>query len=191
MKTQTLYYLILILTTLSCKAQILPVESYSNYINSENGIPEHITHIKDVNNLLNKFVGRWIGAFDNKSFELIITINTENFDGLLIDRLKVIHKITNSNGVILEDTIGSHDSSIGIFGYYLNESGSYVLIYTGNEAVCGQFGDLFISVGYNNSNNNMRLGLSPGRDIITADCPNGTAIQIFPADGQGMTLVKQ
>jgi len=183
---------IIILIVLSCKAQILPVENYIDYIDQEDtGIPENITHIKDVNNVLNKFIGTWIGAYNNNTFELRITKTTENSFGLLIDELNVAHKVTANDGTLLEDTISHSNDSEGIVSDYLARLDSYFFIYVGKEADCGQFGTIIISVGYNNSNNNMRLGLSPGRDIITADCPNGTAIQIFPADGQGMTLVKQ
>jgi len=193
MKTQTLYYLILILTTLSCKAQILPLENCVNYIDQEDtGIPENITYIKDVNNLLNKYIGVWIGNYDNKAYELRITKTTTHDDGISVDELRVKHKITDNNGNVIEDTTTLQDDNyLVISGMHIGRSGSYFLNYIGNEADCGQFGTMLISVGYNNSNNNMRLGLHIGRDIITADCPNGAATQIFPSEGQGMTLVKQ
>ena len=181
---------IITLTALSCKAQIIPIENYINYIDAENGIPDNTTHIKDVNNLLNKFVGTWVGTYDSKSFEFQITKVTQTSYGVMEDLLVVKHKITNSSGIVLEDTINGNDTSIGISSNYLARNGAYVLIYTGTEADCGQFGDIYISVGWNNSNNNMRLGLSPGRDIVTEECPNGIATQIFPVD-DGMTLVKQ
>ena len=65
--------LMLFIIIASCKAQsILPIEKVIDYRNSKTGIPQNITQIKDVNGLLNKFIGVWKGTYNNKNYEFYI-----------------------------------------------------------------------------------------------------------------------
>jgi len=54
----------LIVVSINCKAQtiqgIIPVENFFNY---QNKIPDG-TYIKDINNVLDKFTGKWLGSYD-------------------------------------------------------------------------------------------------------------------------------
>ena len=68
----------MLITALSCKAQIIPIEEQINYMNNEIEIPDG-AYIKDVNNLFNKYVGIWIGTHNNKTFELHIEKSTKYF----------------------------------------------------------------------------------------------------------------
>jgi hypothetical protein len=182
----------LILTVLSCKAQILPIENLIDYIEAEDtGIPENITYIKDVNNLLDKYIGTWIGSYDNKTYEFIIVKVTRDLYGTMEDKLEMRYKITDTNGAVIENTTFLPDDSPFIIkGSYLARTAFYVLTYIGQEADCGQHGDLFIAVGYHNDNNIMKASLSVIGDLILAsDCPNGEAEQILPTEQ--FTLTKQ
>ena len=182
----------LLLTFLSCKAQILPIENVIDYIEMEDtGIPENIVYIKDINNLLDKYVGTWIGTYNNKTYEFIITKITEDLFGTLEDKLEIRYKVTDANGNIIEDTTSlTGDSPYIIKGNYLARADFYVLSYIGQEANCGQQGDLFIAVGYNNDNNTMKASLQVIGDLILAsECPNGEAEQILPTEQ--FTLTKQ
>ena len=58
-----------------------------NYLNEEDGIPENITYFKDINHVLDKYIGTWKGTQDNKNYEFKIT------------------KITNKPGRITEDRL--------------------------------------------------------------------------------------
>lgn len=91
------------LTALSCKAQIIPIEEDINYRTNEIEIPDG-AYIKDVNNLLDKFIGTWTGTFDNKSYEFGITKQTVSFLGISIDRLIIKYVITDNvtNQVIVD-----------------------------------------------------------------------------------------
>lgn len=76
----------LILTIFGCKAQIIPVEEYRNYLDNEIEIPDG-AYIKDVNNLLDKYVGTWIGVQNSKTYEFRISKLTESFLGITMDEL--------------------------------------------------------------------------------------------------------
>jgi hypothetical protein len=60
---------LLIFSIVSCKSQVLPLENAYVYIeNQDVGIPDNINYVKDVNNLLDKFIGIWLGTHENKNF---------------------------------------------------------------------------------------------------------------------------
>lgn len=175
-----------IFLTLSCKAQqILPIEDAYIYIeNQDVGIPENITHIKDVNHLLDKYVGTWIGSYDNKTIELRVVSYTENSYGILWDELKARYKITDIFGnIILDTTSLPNDNQLVCFGDYLDPNGStYRMYYVGYEQICGQEGSMWLDIDINNLNT-LRMLVHPDVDMINLDdCPNGEAEHIMPMD---------
>ncbi|AYN05476.1 DUF6705 family protein [Flavobacterium sp. 140616W15] len=181
----------LIVCTLSCKAQVLPVENVVNYVNSKNGIPKNITSIKDVNHLLDKFIGTWKGTYEGKNYEFRVLKITTKPGRITEEKLVMRYLITNSNGTVIEDTRALPDSSPYVIeGYYLDTT-TYTLIYGGKIANCGQAGTIFIDFLQGSNNTKMTLFLSPEPMIISqTGCPNGRAKQIIPTVNQ-MTLLKQ
>ena len=62
-----------ILSIANCIAQqIIPVENQINYINNEIEYPDN-TYIKDVNNVLGKYVGTWKGMYNTLNYEFIVS----------------------------------------------------------------------------------------------------------------------
>src|SRR5690606_13097731 len=60
--------IILALFALSCKAQIIAVEDFEDYPNElADG-----AYIKDINNVLGKYVGNWKGTYNNRNYEFRI-----------------------------------------------------------------------------------------------------------------------
>ncbi|MDO6855392.1 hypothetical protein Q4599_17620, partial [Cellulophaga lytica] len=56
---------------LNCKAQhITPIEEVVNYFDEENGVmgDKDYVYLKDVNNVLEKFVGDWAGNYNGKNY---------------------------------------------------------------------------------------------------------------------------
>jgi len=168
----------LIQAALSCKAQIIPVEDHINYMDNEIEIPDG-AYVKDVNNLLVKFIGTWKGNFNNKNHEFRIIKHTTNFLGILKDELLMRYKITDSNGATIEDTTKLTDDNIYVIkGDYLDKNKStYVLSYIGKEYNCGQNGNVFIEVSTNDLDN-MKFFLVPDGEII--DCPYSEVSQVLP-----------
>ena len=187
----------LVITSLSigCKAQKppqqlpIPIEEMVDYMNNDIEIPDG-TYFKDINNVLDKYVGTWVGVYDNKTYEFQLVEFTDSYLGILEDKILMRYKITDSNGNVIESTLGLPDESPYVIqGKYLSETETYyVLLYIGFEAKCGQQGDIFIEV--NNSITEMELYLVPEIEFIfTSDCPNGVVPQTIPTDK--ITLIKQ
>ncbi len=181
----------IILLNLSCKAQtILPLEEVAKYLDSGNGIPKNITYIKDVNNILDKYLGTWKGTYNSRNYEFIITKYTSNYKNLLEDKLLMRYVISDSNGTIIEDTRALPDtSSYVIKGDYWEKS-SYFLYYMGKESLCGQKGSIIIDIQPNSNDSKIRLFFMEQQEILSLkDCPNGNAIQIMPVND--LILTKQ
>lgn len=181
---------LIILTTLSCKAQIVPIEKKIEYIRTENGIPENITYLKDINNLLDKYVGVWKGIFNDKTYEFKIIKITEKPGRINEDKLLMRYIITDINGTVIENTSAlPNNSPYVIHGDYIDRS-NYLLNYVGSAGNCGQAGTIFISTSIKSNYTRLYLSLEPEQMLIsTEDCPNGGASQIIPKNQ--ITLIKQ
>lgn len=172
---------LIILSTLSGKAQlVLPVETKVNYLNEADGIPENITYFKDINHVLDKYIGTWKGTQDNKNYEFKITKYTDTFEGLTEDILLIRYFITNSNGSIIIDTRSVADDGFKLIrGDYFRKS-TYLSTYSGEEPLCGQSGNVFLWLT-NTYNTEMKLFLEPDKILLDSEtCPNGGAIQVLP-----------
>lgn len=187
MKKYCILLLIIVIAS-SCKAQtILPVENYINYINSGNGLPSNVEKVKDINGVLNEFIGEWQGSYNNNNYEVKIYKETVNeVTGIEKDLLKMKYKIIDqSNNIIFNTYLTSNSGYIPKGHYYLSDSGRYGFFYQGEDFLCGQGGEIFIEM---NTITQMKLILVPSRDVIY-DCPDGEAEQIFPTDNW-MTLTR-
>lgn len=186
--------IIFILATLfiifSCKAQhIIPVEEAVNYRNTEGGLlgDRDYVYVKDVNNLLDKYVGTWKGTYNNKNYEFKIVKITTDDGELKKDLLLMRYKITDSSGTVLANTLNLPNTSYYVIrGSYLASSGGYKLSYIGLNSECGQNGTIYISA-YGANNTKLQLLLMVRGEIH--DCTTGVAEQVMPTDS--MELVKQ
>jgi hypothetical protein len=175
---------LIILSTISCKAQVIAVENFKDY-------PHELTegtHVKDINNVLGKFVGTWKGTYNNKNYEfrIIKYTRTSTKRNLKFDKLLIRYKITDTNNTVIEDTTTlPNDSMFVIKGSYLTNHGSYVLYYQGKNYKCGQNGDIFMGV-YGTNNTKMKLFLSVDGEMYDCTKP---AQQILPT--KSMELTKQ
>ena len=181
---------LIISSSLSCKAQILTIEKKIDYIKAGNGIPESITYIKDVNFILDKFVGVWKGINDTKNYEIRITKYISVYDGLTEDELLLRYVITDANGAVIEDTRAlPNDSPYVIESRYYDKL-NFVMSYIGRQNKCGQGGELFIEALKSSNYTKMKLFLTPKQGFIDPlECTNGAAKQIFPVNQ--MLLTKQ
>jgi hypothetical protein len=181
--------LIVLLTTLSCKAQVIAVEDFENH----NQDLEDGAYIKDINNVLDKYVGTWTGTYSSKNYEFTIIKFTENnTNGSLnykVDLLLMKYKITDSTGTELVNTLGfSNDNMFVIRGDYVTSNDTYVLSYQGLDTECGQNGTIYISIS-NAASDVMKLGFLVDGEM-GLDCTAGGTIQILPTTS-GLELTKQ
>lgn len=175
------------ITSLSCKAQqILPLEKTIEYRDSDTEIPDG-TYLKDINGLLNKYLGTWKGTYNSKNYTFIITKIKKDFLGISKDKLLIRYLITTSTGSIFEDTRNLPDTDpLVIEGDYISKSkGYYALNYFGKNT-CGQSGVIFIST--TKDNKQMKLFLSPDQGFLDSKCSK-VADQILPTTS--MYLTKQ
>ena len=181
----------LILASLTCKAQqILPLEKAIEYRDSDIEIPDG-TYLKDINGLLNKYIGTWKGTYNNKNYTFIVTKIKKDFLDISKDKLLIRYLITATTGSILEDTRTLPDTNLLVIeGDYLsNDKKYYVLNYFGKNTTCGQSGEVFISTITSSGNKQMKLFLAPYQDLIDRSvCPT-LATQILPT--KSMILNKQ
>lgn len=168
----------------SCKAQhIIPVEEAVNYRNTEGGLlgDRDYVYVKDINNLLNKYIGTWKGTYNSKNYEFKITKITDDRVEVKEDLLLMRYKIKDSSNNVIENTLNlSNDSPYIIRGSYLSNRDSYVLNYVGFND-CGQNGTVFITV----NGNTMNLFLSVDGEM-GLDCTTGGE-QILPVNGIELT----
>ena len=61
-KYRLILILMLLITTLGCKAQIVPIEEQRDYRGEETGYPDG-TDFLDVNNVFDTYVGVWTGSY--------------------------------------------------------------------------------------------------------------------------------
>ena len=179
----------LIIINLSCKAQVIvPLEKAIDYRDSDIEIPDG-TYLKDINGLLNKYLGTWKGTYNNKNYTFIITKFKKDFLGISKDKLLVRYLITTTTGSILEDTRSLPDANpLVIEGDYISKSGGYyALNYFGQNITCGQSGVVFIST--TRDNKQMKLFLSPDQGFIDKNKCSKVADQILPTTS--MYLTKQ
>lgn len=174
----TLLAITLTLTAISCKAQIIAVENYHNY----NKELDDGAYIKDINNVLNKFVGTWKGTYNNKNYEFRIVKNTKNFKtrpSIKKDEVLMCYKITDNNGTIIENTLTlTNDSPFVMKNGYIDRDGGYVFSYIGRDVACGQNGWVFTQV-YGNNNKKLQLFLQVEGENYPS-CTTGEAKQILP-----------
>lgn len=172
-------------TTLSCKAQIIAVENFNTY----NKDLEDGAYIKDVNNVLNKFIGTWRGNHNNINYEFKIIKKTISYLGIKEDMLLMRYKITSNNGSVIENTLSlPNDSPFVMQNGYVAKSGSYVFSYIGKNVACGQNGWVFMGVLNNSNNKKAKLFLSVKGETYP-ECTTGAAEQILPMEQ--IELIKQ
>ncbi|MFY0630975.1 MAG: hypothetical protein JXR05_11375 [Flavobacteriaceae bacterium] len=199
---KTLFILCLIMASTSLTAQILPVENLK-LVKPEDRRTfytqiEGITHIKDVNGILDKFVGTWKGTFDGKQLEIVVKKYTRDYsefvkdfhpEPLLWDQLVLKHKLTNQNGTVIYSTLDKADDSADVmYKEAYRKPTVYSFNYQGENHNCGDNGTVFIFIKSNTQNTQAYFKyLHSGS--TSPDC-NTYFGAVFPTDGE-VLLTKQ
>ncbi|WP_370895284.1 DUF6705 family protein [Chryseobacterium gossypii] len=130
------------------------------------------SYVKDVNNLLNKYVGTWQGTLNGKSYEFNF-VKKENFgEYLKADRLIGRLKITDSNGVIEFDNFSKPDESTRFWGdNFQKDLKAYMMYFSGGKLGCIDYGYAYLRIKPDTPDN-MSIFFFPDHDIATQDCSN-------------------
>ncbi|WP_271784518.1 DUF6705 family protein [Aquimarina algiphila] len=174
---------------ISCSAQVVvPIEKQQYYIDNNIEIKPN-TYFKDVNGVLNKFVGTWKGTSNFKNYELQVFKNIWSNSSSKNDELLAKYKITSNNGTVIENTLSlQKDNPLVLGPGYVDPRTVeiYVLSYSGRDDDCGQNGNIHLSVS-NTNTNRMSLTLIVSGEKL--DCTGANAQQVFPINS--VVLTKQ
>lgn len=176
MKNKSIAYIIIVLLSLSCKAQQYPLNTYYD------SIPNN-SYIKDLNNDFNKYVGTWKSTLGSKEIYLYITkqinrpitiLTKSYYSDVLLIRYEVLN-----NTQILESTKNTNNENVGILSMRLDFNGSVIFRYSGGK--CG-VGWGMINTEYIDSTH-LKWNYIPESTVLTnINCPD------YPADGIKINL---
>ncbi len=173
------------------QTKTISIEEYgSKYVNI-GLVQENITEVKDINNVLDKYVGTWIGESNGKKVTFFITEITQVNNVLQretkFDILVIKHK-TEIGNVIIDDTTGLEDTNpLVINGYYIDEKGYYVLNYTSRESDCAQSGRIYIEI--DNSTGNLISTLIRKSEFVNPEICDG--VDVYKFIPENFTLIRQ
>ncbi len=205
---KTLFILCLLLTSLGLNAQILPVEQLKEVTTEEKSSfytqAKGITHIKDVNGVLNKFVGTWKGSFNGKQLELVVKKYTVDYspyidreshpEDLLWDQLIGKWAITDQNGTVIYSTLNESDHMPDdeppklMYKDSYRSPLSYDLHYQGKNYKCGDNGYVSLYIKSNTQNSKMYF-VYLHKGSVSSDCTSSVGA-VFPIN-EGILLTKQ
>lgn len=181
----------LLIIGISCKAQtIVPVEKSIEY-KETGGIPDGV-YLKDINNLLLKYIGTWKGTYEGKNYTFVITKFRHDFLGISADKLLVRRLITTTNGTVIEDTRSLPDTSPDVIkgSFFSKDLSYYGLRFFGENSICGNQGTVFIRMK-NTTNTSMSLTFM--QDMVTINEENCPGLKLAEPSLpiSGMMLTKQ
>lgn len=164
-----IFTLFLIIT--SCIAQTVSLETMAQCNSQQESCP-NATYIKDINNLLNKYVGTWEGTLNGKSYKFNF-VKKENLGEVvkwdfLIGRLK----ITNSNGIVEYDSFNQPETELTFEGYnFQKDLKVYLMRFSGKKTGCIDYGYTYMWIKAETPNT-LGINFHPDNDIVTKDCNN-------------------
>ena len=187
----TISLLLCIAFTISCKAQIIPIENTNEY-EDEYEFAEG-TYFKDVNGKLANFYGHWksIDAPDGKQLDVYISEYVEtDIVGVIYDGVVLRYTLRDSSGDIIFSTENLPEDSpyVSSGGSFLSNKRSFSVYYQGEESSCGQNGLLYFAV-YSTDNNKMGFGYSVEDERDIFNCPDGVD-QVMPF-GEAIIMERQ
>lgn len=168
---KNIFIIILTIFTTALNAQTLSLETMAQY---DFGKFPHAEYVKDLNGLLNKYVGNWKGTFDGKTYEFNFTKKEnlgENGDTKW-DKLLGKLKITASNGVIEFNNFSKTDDLNYFRGInFQKDLKLYLMNFSGGKLSCIDYGIIYMNMKPETPNK-MSISFYPDNDIVTEDCSN-------------------
>jgi len=185
MKNIYLIFLTLIVPIYGSCQTTISLEQYATYRCEDCEPPEDLIYVKDLNNTLEKYTGKWIGndGVTQVIYDIRKYLNVDN-DGFKHDGLIVRYELRdlNTNQITLS-TIGLPDNNINVIkgAYFINDI--YYANYMGFD-YCGQYGYLLLSYSYNLITGNQFTirTLLNGDIYFPSECPNGRMPSPIPSD---------
>ena len=183
--------IILGFVTLLIKGQVVPLEA--DHIK-----PSHYTYKKDVNGLLDKYLGTWKGSFQGNTYEFKFVKRVQNFqyhDGNYKKKDELLGRLRarDARGAVIFNTFDESDDEetrfIGLH-FYKKDISWYRMYFVGSSPEgCMNRGTVYIKVDPSNPNR-MIAKYYTDRDILKGLCPP-TFRATFPKSEEEFVLMKQ
>ncbi|QIY90844.1 DUF6705 family protein [Chryseobacterium gallinarum] len=179
--------LVLLINTLSCKAQPLPLNT------ALKDIPAN-AYVKDLNNELSPYIGTYKANFKDNEITLFITKEENKLEKsskktYFMDALVVKYIVKSSTGTILQDTKNNNSTNNKFYSYYsYPDKNTIVFYYSGTNCRVG-WGDIYLK-----KINSKQISWEYRPDDITLDnstCPEGTDINIYLPETKDLIFTKQ
>lgn len=171
----------------SLGAQTVSLESMAQY---EPGNFPNADYVKDMNGLLNKYIGTWKGTYEGKSYEITV-VKKENVDyeGTKWDELSGKFKIVNSNGTIAFNNFNQLEADNKVKGMNFQKNLKfYKMNFPGAPSTgCIDSGTMYLGVK-SETPNIMKITFLADYDIVKQDCSN---FQTTIPGGKSIMLTKQ
>ena len=134
-KFKKMKYILIVLTLLgqvSTAQTIIPLENLSSYRKAGNGVPDN-SYFKDVNHVLDQYIGSWMGVQNGKTYVFYIIKEVENTIISQYDRLVIRYTIHSETGRLIEDSrFVPSDDEKALQGWSYTHTGTYYLNYNYN-----------------------------------------------------------
>lgn len=164
-----LFIIILLIVTISCKAQIYPLRTYYE-------IPEN-SYLKDTNNELQYYVGTWKCEWNNKITYIYVKKLTNKYISsvseyrdILIAKYKVVTNSPNQlQPIVLFDNTTSSDENAVLLGtFFRKQDDKYYMIYSDKE-MCGRWGDVLVNFT-DSTKTKLQWKYMPSENWLDTDC---------------------
>lgn len=171
---KNILFIILTICTTTFNAQTVSLETMAQCYSNPQTCPDNPEYVKDINGLLDKYIGTWKGTLNGKTYEFNI-IKKENvtteFSNVKWDRLIGRVKITDFNGSILFNNFGKTDNDASWGDNFQKDLKLYLMRFNGEKINCIDDGYIYINV-QPATPTKMSINFHPDNDIVTEDCSN-------------------
>lgn len=186
LKLQTLLFCFIIFSIISCKAQILPLNTYLD------DIPNN-AYVKDLNNELSAYVGTYEANFDNKKITLYFTKQENKLEkrvkkNFYRDVIIVKYVIKTTSGTVLQDTKNNNITMNELYSIGTRPSNNELyLSYSGTNCMVG-WGMVILK---KLNANQLSWYYRPNSIIIDDNtCPPGTDLTIYLPEVKDLIFTK-
>ena len=169
---KNIFFIILTIFTTTFNAQTVSLETMAQCYSNPQTCPDNPEYVKDVNGLLDKYIGTWKGTLDGKTYEFNF-IKKQNVGetgktkwDILIGRLK----ITNANGVEEFNNFNKSDDDANLGYNFQPNLNTYLVWFSGNKIGCNDSGYLYLRKP--DTSTKLKIDFYQMADIITEDCSN-------------------
>ena len=183
---KSLFFIVSLMLSFSLKAQILPLNTYYTEIKSG-------SYLKDLDNILPRYIGTWRANYNGTSIYLTIdnvTKHPSKFGniGFYNDVLFVRYVIKNSNGVIIQSTLNKIITEANIKSIIPRPDNTIAFTYSGGDCGVGS-GRIYIEYV---DKTRIKWSYYPESSLIIAgECPQGSDLKVYLPKAEDLIFTKQ